>query len=387
MSDLEIASNRVLLPDGSLAPAVIAIEGERIAAVNGMGGMRRRLMAGDMLVLPGIVDLHGDAFERQVMPRPGVHFAMDIALADTDRQMAANGITTAFHAVTYSFEPGLRGRETVLAFLAARERAKGRLGVDTRLHLRHEAYNLDAVDEVCDWLRVGQVDLLAFNDHTPAMIAKAATPAALMRYVERTGLEVAELAALLGRAKERAGEVPEALERLAGAARQARVPLASHDDQSPEMRAAFRALGCTLSDFPMTEATAAAARAHGESVFLGAPNIVRGGSHLGLIDAARMVARGLCDVLTSDYYYPSLLLGALGVARKGVIPLGDAWALVSANPAAAVGLGDRGSLEAGKRADLVIVDDRDWRLPQVAATIVAGRPIFGDASLERLLNS
>ena len=122
--------------------------------------------AGGYLVLPGIVDLHGDAFERQLMPRPGVHFAPVPALLETDRQLLANGITTAYHGVTLSWEPGLRGIEAAREFLAALSAVRPRLGADARLHLRFECFNLDAVEEVVSWIEAGRIDLLAFNEHT-----------------------------------------------------------------------------------------------------------------------------------------------------------------------------------------------------------------------------
>jgi alpha-D-ribose 1-methylphosphonate 5-triphosphate diphosphatase PhnM len=122
--------------------------------------------AGCFLVLPGIVDLHGDAFERQLMPRPGAHFAPVPALLETDRQLLANGITTAYHGVTLSWEPGLRGIEAAREFLAALSAARPRLGADTSLHLRFECLNLDAVEEVVSWIEAGRIDLLAFNDNT-----------------------------------------------------------------------------------------------------------------------------------------------------------------------------------------------------------------------------
>ncbi len=384
MSSHEITSRRILLPNGSIGSGAIAVDDGEIAGLDGSRRPTRRWDAQEMLVLPGIVDLHGDAFERQIMPRPGVHFGMELALHDTDRQMAANGITTAFHAITYSFEPGLRSRETMLAFLSALERVRPRLGCDTRLHLRQEAYNLDAVDEICAWIAAGRIDLLAFNDHTPPMLAKADNPKALLRYGDRTGLDPVEFAALLRRMHDRSAEVAGATARLAAAARRAGLPLASHDDETPAMRAQFRALGCSISEFPKTADTADDARSRGETVIFGAPNVVRGGSHLDGVGAASMVARGLCDVLTSDYYYPSLMQGALRLVRDGVVDLPQAWALIAANPSAASGLTDRGTLEIGKRADIVIVDDSDPVLPRVIATFVAGRPIYVDASGARL---
>jgi alpha-D-ribose 1-methylphosphonate 5-triphosphate diphosphatase len=168
------------------------------------------------------------------------------------------------------------------------------------------------------------------------------------------------------------------MQNLAATARAAGVPLASHDDESPSERAMHRALGCRITEFPLDRLTAEAAGAGGDCIVMGAPNVMRGGSHAARLDAATAAADGLCAVLTSDYYYPALLQAPFRLASRGVMPLERAWALVSRNPAQAVGLGDRGSLEPGRRADLVLVDDEDPELPVVAATIVAGRAMFVD---------
>src|SRR5277367_1511352 len=165
MSDLILSGARLLHEDGSIRPGSISVVDGQIAAVSTEpAGMATD--AGGYLVLPGIVDLHGDAFERQLMPRPGVHFAPVPALLETDRQLLANGITTAYHGVTLSWEPGLRGIEAAREFLAALTAARPRLGADTRLHLRFECANLDAVEEIETWIKAGLIDLLAFNEHT-----------------------------------------------------------------------------------------------------------------------------------------------------------------------------------------------------------------------------
>ena len=171
---LTITGGRVLAPEGGFERRDLAVADGRIVAAGSAGG--EVLDASGLFVLPGMVDIHGDAFERQIMPRPGVPFPLDVALLDSDRQMAANGITTAYHAVTWSWEPGLRGRGTLVALMAALEALEGRLVVDTRLHLRIETYNLDAVDELCGWMDEGKVDLLAFNDHFEEIYGSAATP-------------------------------------------------------------------------------------------------------------------------------------------------------------------------------------------------------------------
>src|SRR5262249_49521341 len=121
-------------------------------------------------------------------------------------------------------------------------------------------------------------------------------------------------------------------------------------------------------------ASAEAAASHGDDIVLGARNVVRGGSHTGWIDATEMIGLGLCSVLASDYYYPAPLLAAFALARRGVLPFGQAWALVSQTPANAVELNDRGQIAPGQRADLIIVDPSAvGQQPRVVATIVAGR--------------
>src|SRR5499427_9090571 len=140
-------------------------------------------------------------------------------------------------------------------------------------------------------------------------------------------------------------------------ARNAGVQMLSHDDKTPAEREAFRAQGVTIAEFPVNEETAREAAAGGDAIVYGAPNVVRGGSHTGWTKASDMIAKGLCSVLASDYYYPAPLLSAFRLADDKVLPLSKAWDLISAAPARATGLSDRGVLAAGHRADLLLVDD------------------------------
>jgi len=366
-----------VLCDGGMQEACVRIDAAdgRIAAVGGENGAARTLDAAGLLVLPGIVDIHGDAFERQMMPRPGVHVATDIALIDSDRQAVANGITTVFHGVTWSWEPGLRGAENARAILGAIESLHDRLAADTRFHLRYETFNLAAEPEVTDWLAARRIDALAFNDHMPTGDSVMKRPDKIGPMAERSGLSREDFLALVARLDARRDEVPESIERVAKAANAHRVALLSHDDASPEQRRWFRALGCRVSEFPMTIETAAEAAAAGDHIVLGAPNVMRGKSHLGWINASDMVARGLCSVLASDYYYPAPLVAAFRLAQIGVAPIEKAWPLVSALPASAVGLDDRGRIAPGRRADLIVVDPAVPGRPRIVAVLVAGRVV------------
>jgi alpha-D-ribose 1-methylphosphonate 5-triphosphate diphosphatase len=364
--DLDITGGRALVPELGIVPADIHTTGTVISTERGDG---RRFDASGLLVLPGIVDLHGDAFERQVQPRPGVDFPMDLAVAETEAQLLANGITTAFHGVTLSWEPGLRSARAWTALLSALAANRPRQLCDMRVHLRWEAFNLEALDLALGAIAGGEVHLLAFNDHTPSILRKMADPVTGAKYSDRAGMPLEEFRTLASGVGARAAVVPAAADRIAAAARAAGIPMASHDDVSPESRAAFRAEGARISDFPMNEPTARAATEAGDWVVMGSPNVVRGGSHMGWASAATMVEAGLCQILTSDYFYPALLRAAFilgessGLARR--------WDLISANPAAAAGLTDRGRIEPGRRADLVIVAEAP--APHVVATIAGGR--------------
>lgn len=334
----------------------------------------RRFDASGLLVMPGLVDIHGDAHERQVQPRPGVELPQAFALRDSAAQLLAAGITTAFLGVTLSWEPGLRGieswRATLAAVAAARAASPFGAGVDLRIHCRFEADNLDALEEVLHDILAGRVQLLAYNDHTPGIMKRLSDAKQVAKYAGRCGVTPEAFTALAERAWSRRAEVPAAQRRLAEAARAAAIPVLSHDDATPAMRAAFRALGARICEFPMAEDVAADARAAGEHVVMGAPNVVRGGSHLGWSAAAPLAERGLVTVLASDYVWPAMAEAAFVLAGRGVLDFAAAWALVSTNPAEAAGLGDRGRIAPGLRGDVVVVDPAT-RAP--VATFAAGR--------------
>lgn len=367
MRTLRIIGGQTLLPADGAQEADLLLADGVIQALGGRAG-DMTFDATGLMVLPGIVDIHGDAFERQMQPRPGVDFPADIALRDTESQLLANGITTAFHGVTLSWEPGLRSRYAWRTFLNALE--AGSWICDMRVHLRWEAYNLDALDTAVADIDAGRVHLLAFNDHTPAILHKLGDPVATAKYSDRAGMKVAEFKILTERIAAGANAVPAGLERIGGAARKANLPMASHDDDSVSRRDMFRAAGARICEFPMAEAVGQAARAAGDYVVMGSPNVVRGRSHLGWASAAVMAEAGICNVLSSDYFYPAMLRAALILAGRGVLDLERAWALISANPAAAAGLTDRGTIAVGKRADVVVVDRA---ISRVVATIAQGR--------------
>ena len=357
-----------------LALSNIHVTDGRIAAAPSRNA--QVIEANDLLVLPGIVDIHGDGFERQLMPRPGVRFETALALRDTDRQLVANGITTAFHGVTISWEPGLRSVEAAVDLISTLMRIRTNLRCDTRLHLRWETFALDQLPTVMQWLSLDPKPIVALNDHTTGTIMKGSIARKLSQMASRSGLSQEEYRELLDNVWARREEVPAAIEELAAAAKFSGNVLLAHDEATPKEREKFRRLGAVTSEFPLNRETAEAARAAGEEIVLGAPNVVRGGSHNGALDATQAVRDGICTVLTSDYHYPSPLHAAFKLAAPDLADLPTTWSLVSTNAAKAAGLADRGALQPGLRADLIIVDARDPGHPQVIATMVGGRMAY-----------
>jgi len=216
-----------------------------------------------------------------------------------------------------------------------------------------------------------RIDILAFNDHMTSTVESKDRAKKIGEMANRSGLPVEEFDRVVDRTRRRGNEVPASIARLAETARANGIPILSHDDTSPDQRRWFRSLGSRVSEFPTTIETAEDAARGGDDIVLGAPNVVRGGSHTGWTKAADMVERGLCSILASDYYYPAQLLAAFRLASDGIAPLERSWPLISQAPATAAGLNDRGRIATGFRADLILVDAEHH--PRVVATIAAGR--------------
>tara|TARA_R110002124_G_scaffold9643_17_gene49726 strand:+ start:405 stop:1511 length:1107 start_codon:yes stop_codon:yes gene_type:complete len=321
-------------------------------------------------VLPGIVDVHGDGFERHLAPRRGAMKQMAEGLIAAEAELAANGITTGVLAQFVSWEGGLRGMEFAdQVFTAIRDTAGG-LVTDLRPQLRFETHLLDDYAGLPARIANWGVSYVVFNDHLPhARLAEGRKPPRLVGQALKAQRNPEVHFQMLLDLHARRAEVPAALDALCAELSDMGVQMGSHDDQTAAARAAWRARGVKVSEFPETLEAAEAAHAAGDVVILGAPNLVRGGSHKGNVSALDVVSMGMADAVASDYHYPSPRRAALMLARSGVMDFATAWSLVSAGPARALGLDDRGVLQAGKRADLVVLDGAD----RVAMTVSGGR--------------
>jgi alpha-D-ribose 1-methylphosphonate 5-triphosphate diphosphatase len=360
---LTLTNARVLRPDGFSSATVSVTDG----LVSDRPGKAVDLAG--YTILPGIIDLHGDGFERHVAPRRGAVNDPGEGLAALDAELAANGITTAVLAQFFSWEGGMRGPDFAETLAGVLARAQPL--TDMRMQLRLEVNLLADYPRARDLIRKAGIGYVVFNDHLPhAALAAGKRPPRLTGQALKSGRSPEVHLALLHKLHEMRDEVPGALAALAAALRADGVILGSHDDASPETRARFRAMGARIAEFPETADTAAAAHGAGDGVIMGAPNVVRGGSHDKKVAAEEIIRAGHCDALVSDYHYPTPRQAAFALAAKGLLPLEDAWALISSRPADVMGWTDRGRLDTGLRADLVIVEDATRR---VAATICAGQ--------------
>ncbi|UFN51006.1 alpha-D-ribose 1-methylphosphonate 5-triphosphate diphosphatase [Roseomonas sp. OT10] len=348
----------LVLPDG-VRPGTLVLREGRIAAVEtGRSGLAGALdLEGDHL-LPGLVDLHTDNLERQVQPRPGARWPSRSAMLAHDAQTAAAGVTTVLDALCVGELEVSHGRgQTFLEGIGDLDllgRA-GALRCDHLLHLRCELPAPDMprlLEPVAGHPLLRMVSLM---DHCPG----AGQFADMDRYramLRRDGLDTPAAEARIERLaalRERHAEPNRAilLERIGGRG----VPLAAHDDWSEAAVARNAADGVTISEFPVNAPAARAARAHGQDIVVGAPNLVRGGSHSGNVSAMALLREGLVDAIASDYVPAAMLEAVWRLAAEGVLELAAAVRLVAENPARMAGLVDRGRLAPGLRADLLRV--------------------------------
>lgn len=364
---------QVVLANETLKEAAVLIEGGQIIAIDpaSRAGAKEVDLGGHIL-MPGMVDLHCDALEKEAEPRPGVHFPFDFACAQADKRNAAAGITTVFHALSFAnAELGVRNNNTAAELARAVHAWQAHALVDNRVHARYEITDPTAPAILHELLANDEIHLMSFMDHTPGQ-GQFKDADAYRNYLARTYKKNAdEIEALLADKLAQGEGAFERMERLAIAARELGIPLASHDDDRPDKIGIVTALGVAVSEFPVNLETAQAARAAGLATLYGAPNILRGKSQSGSMRALDAVIEGVADCLCGDYSPAALLPAVMQLPNLAGIPLYEAIALVTCNPARAVGLHDRGVIAAGKRADLLAVRNLG-SLPQAARVWSSG---------------
>lgn len=360
--------------------ATVASEDGRIVSIEENRSYSGAIDGRGAFCLPGLVDPHCDALEREVSPRPTVSFDLEFALRSLEARFLGAGITTACHGVSFTGEgdqmrsPEMAAR--LVDVVAARRAAGAR--IDHRVLFRVPARTTGSVDRAIACLPGGQsagdVPLVSFEDHTPGQgqyrnidMYKAAISE---EHRARIGDLDAEIARRMAEAEAMLPTREANLARIRDLAAVGSARVLAHDCVDAEEVAEAWRWGAAVAEFPVTVEAARAARDRQMPVVLGAPNVLLGGSHSGNASAEELIALGYCTGLASDYAPSTLLAAAFDLARRGVAEFPAAVALVTAGPAEAVGLRDHGRLAPGAAADLILVE-QDGRWPRVVCVLAS----------------
>lgn len=368
----EIRHAQVVTPDRVIEDGHVVISGEHIARVgptpNNTVSGGKTIDAEGRILMPGLIDLHGDDIEHHQSPRSGAQVDMRTAVTTADRSNVLTGVTTKYHAVAFEDAPDdgrtLDNAEAIAAELTDESYTLG----DNRLHARCEltGESVQAVERIA-----ADVDLLSMMHHAPGE-GQYDHDGFERHYVEDRswpGNAVDEVAAK--RESLDASTRTEHIARLCEIGRHAGVPIASHDDESAAAVEEMADCGVEISEYPIVLEAAVRANDLGLTTVMGAPNLIRGGSLWDNLSARAAIDRGVVDVLCADYHPPSLLLAPFVDTGES---LSTRVNRVTRNPADVVGLTDRGRISVGARADLIVVDQSP--APTVDRVLVGGTDVM-----------
>ena len=379
MTDTLILKNAHIVLRDHECHGWVAMDGGRIAEVGeGKAPDHAIDMNGDLL-LPGLVELHTDHLESHLKPRPKVEWPRRSALLSYDRALAAAGITTVFDSLRIGNDADYAPSPQEVPILIREIGAASDLdllSVDHRTHLRCEICANDVIEAALEAMNHCRVDMISLMDHTPGARQFVSIDAWKTYYGGKAGLGARDLDALMERKRVlHDANYLRHREMLVNLAHERGIAIASHDDATEHHVDESIRDRVSVAEFPTTPDAARLSHEASIAVLMGAPNVVRGGSHSGNVAAEQLARDGVLDILSSDYVPASLLMGAFDLARliEGY-GLARAIRTVTLNPAMATGLTDRGEIAQGKRADLVrvsLVED----LPVVREVYRDGRRI------------
>lgn len=374
-----ITGVRAVLADRILDDATVVVEDGRIIDIDSGGPAPPGAIDGHgAYLIAGVVCTHSDGVEREIWPRPNTRFPIDFALRSFEGRLVAAGVTTVFHGVGFADQRGYDrtiAQALELCDVIGDRRSSGTAPaahlVLHRMEARADQGRAEMASRLAESEGFGHRPLVSFEDHSPGQ-GQFRDVAKFRASIDRAKLGPDEtvddvVERRLAEAEAAAGLRAANLTAISALTATGRIRLLAHDLEDAGQVADAAGWGATVAEFPLSRDAAEEARRQGMPVVMGAPNVLRGGSHSGNVAAAELVAAGLCTSLASDYQPSTMLAAAFRVAAERLCPLPAAIGLVTSGPAAVAGLDDRGRLEVGLRGDVALVElDGAW--PRVRAT-------------------
>jgi len=380
---IKIVNGKIITPKTIEDNKILLIEGERILdicnsdkilsdeceVVDAQGGY----------IIPGLIDIHCDALEFKLSPRPNVTIPHFFALSYYEKELLSCGITTQFHGVYWgdvlekhrSVKTSLEMIEKILEY---RQVAI----LNHKIFIRFDIVNFEAKDKLFNLIKNRAVDLLSFQYHLPGQAQFKSFEAFKNYYTKVRGWREEELREFVKNSNSfifNLKEKKSLLREISQIAREFKIPLVSHDDDKKEKIRIMKDLGIKISEFPVNLEAALCAKENNMYVVVGAPNVVRRKSSYGSASALHLIKEKAADIICSDYHLPSLLSAAVKLYQEGILKLPEAVNMVTLKPAEAVGLKDRGAILPGKIADIVIFKLKD-KLPEVSKVFIGGKCVY-----------
>ncbi|MDR3715492.1 MAG: alpha-D-ribose 1-methylphosphonate 5-triphosphate diphosphatase [Puia sp.] len=385
MSSILIKNAKVVTPVETISNGYVLVEDGIIVEIGSDTGdsssfqaASRVLDAKGGVIIPGIIDIHTDAMDMEIVPRTGADIPIPVAFRELERKMSGCGFTTVFHSLHLGYDAAdLQSRsrysrrevfETV-----SRISAEPTL-INNKIHLRFEVSGVHAYDTCLDLMEKGHIHLLSVMDHTPGQ--GQLSKETFFRYMASKGMTTEKAAIEYENRINQPKIEGERLERMIRCAYDNKIPIASHDDDTVEKVDFMHKLGVDICEFPINLEAGRHAKALGMHVAGGASNILRGGSLSGNLSMKEAVLEKVVNILCSDYYPPSILHSVFLLNNREGLPLHESVNLASLNPAKATRIDSfTGSLETGKHADMLLVRMLD-EIPMITHTFVAGSAVF-----------
>jgi alpha-D-ribose 1-methylphosphonate 5-triphosphate diphosphatase len=334
-------------------------------------------------LMPGMIDIHSDAIESILQPRPTSVMSLDIAFLEHEKQLLNQGITTMYHSLTLTENGGVRNKEArkpkqmqAIVDRIAEHNRKRHL-IRHKFHCRFDMRYAEGVETLFNYIENDRIHLLSFNDHTPGQGQYRDLPQykeIMMKYLPGSTEE--QITKMVDEKMAIPALDKDVVNQIASLARDKGIPIASHDDDTEEKLAYVQQqLAVGISEFPIGLDVARKAKERGMLTVAGAPNVLLGGSHTGNLSATEAILDGCCDILCSDYFPPSMIHAVFQLHREHGLDLAKAITLVTLNPAKALGVDNQfGTVDVGKKADLLVVEQEDG-IPLITRVFIEGQQV------------